>query len=471
MQKIIGYFFIAALFIPFTFTGCANIIPPSGGPRDTIPPHLVTAVPDDSMLYFNTNKILLTFDEYIDVKDVQKNLIVSPNPKSTPIIENHLKNVTIKLKDTLHPNTTYSINFGNAIRDVNEGNILKNFIYVFSTGNHLDTFSFRGKVLLAETGKTDSTLIVVLHENLNDTAVVKDAPKYYARVNGKGNFVFHFLPAKTFAAYVLPDDYSKRYDDSTKMFAFLDSNIAVGTHTPMVTFYAFEAAKKKEKTAKPNVPPAAKLSKNKERNEEQKRLRFSINFDNGKQDLLNPALQIKFNTPLDTLNTAAVELLDTLFKPVKGYTVQLDSTKTICSITYSWKEAEHFVLLLQKDAAVDTNHLQLAKTDTIRFTTKNESDYGSLRIRFNHLDLAKHPVLQMLQNNTIAESIPITSKEIYRKLYRPGDYDLRILYDTNQNGIWDTGNFKKHLQPEIVFDLDKKIVLKNNWDNEYELNL
>ncbi|NIM35410.1 MAG: hypothetical protein GTN67_08520, partial [Hydrotalea flava] len=126
---------------------------------------------------------------------------------------------------------------------------------------------------------------------------------------------------------------------------------------------------------------------------------------------------------------------------------------------------------LQKDAAVDTNHLQLAKTDTIRFTTKNESDYGSLRIRFNHLDLAKHPVLQMLQNNTIAESIPITSKEIYRKLYRPGDYDLRILYDTNQNGIWDTGNFKKHLQPEIVFDLDKKIVLKNNWDNEYELNL
>ena len=80
------------------------------------------------MLYFNTNKILLTFDEYIDVKDVQKNLIVSPNPKSTPIIENHLKNVTIKLKDTLHPNTTYSINFGNAIRDVNEGNILKNFI-------------------------------------------------------------------------------------------------------------------------------------------------------------------------------------------------------------------------------------------------------------------------------------------------------------------------------------------------------
>lgn len=471
MQKFILCILIAALFIPFTFTGCANIIPPSGGPRDTIPPRLVMAVPKDSILQFNANKILLTFDEYVDVKDVQKNLIVSPSPKSTPIIKNHLKNITIQLKDTLHPNTTYSINFGNAIRDVNEGNILKSFIYVFSTGNQLDTFSFRGKVVLAETGKTDSTLIVVLHENLNDTAIIKDVPEYYARVNGKGNFVFRFLPAKTFAAYVLPDDYSKRYDDSTKMFAFLDSGITIGPHTPMVAFYAFEAAKKKEKAAKTTAPSAAKLIKNKERNEEQKRLRFSLNLDNGKQDLLNPALQIKFSTPLDTLNIAGIELLDTLFKPIKTYIVQLDTTKTICSITYPWREAEHFILILQKDVATDTNHIQLARADTIRFATKNESDYGSLRIRFNHLDLARHPVVQLLQNNTIVESIPITSNEIYRKLYRPGDYDLRILYDTNQNGVWNAGNFKKHLQPEIVQDLDKKIVLKNNWDNEYELNL
>ncbi|MDE3123960.1 MAG: Ig-like domain-containing protein [Bacteroidota bacterium] len=471
MQKYIWCILIAVFFSPFLFTGCANIIPPSGGPRDTIPPRLVMAIPKDSMLNFNTNKILLTFDEYVDVKDLQKNLIVSPNPKNTPLVENHLKNVTIKLRDTLHANTTYSLNFGNAIRDVNEGNILKNFIYVFSTGNQLDTFSFRGKVVLAETGKIDSTLIVVLHENLNDTAVIKDAPQYYARVNGKGNFVFHFLPPKTFAAFVLPDDYSKRYDDSTKMFAFLDSNIVVGEHTPMVTFYAFETAKKKEKSSKSATPPAAKLSKNKDRNEEHKRLRFSLNLDNGKQDLLTPALQIKFSTPLDSLNTTGVELLDTLFKPIKGYKVELDTSKTICSITYPWKEAEHFILLLQKDAATDTNHTQLAKADTIRFTTKNESDYGSLRIRFNHLDVARHPVLQLLQNNSIVESIPLTSNEIFRKLYRPGDYDLRILYDANQNGIWDTGNFKKHLQPEIVQDLNKKIVLKNNWDNEYELNL
>lgn len=469
MQKLLWVVIIAAFFIPFTFTGCANIIPPTGGPKDTLPPKLVMAVPKDSMLDFNSKKVVLTFDEYVDVKDLQKNLIVSPIPKVTPNIQGHLKNVTIQIKDTLKPNTTYSINFGNAIRDVNEGNILKNFTYVFSTGNYLDSLSFAGNVIVAETGKTDSILIVVLHENLNDTAVIKNAPEYFARVNGKGHFAFHYLPAKTFNAYVLPDDYSKRYDDSTKMFAFLDAAITVSPNMQPVTFYAFEAAKKKEKPAKATAPPAAKQIKKNQ--EEHKRLRFALNLDNGKQDLLTPALQLKFSSPLDTLNTSAIALLDTAFKPIKGYTIHLDSTKTICSITYPWKEAEQFILLLQKNAATDSNHVQLAKADTIRFSTKNESDYGSLRMRFNHLDLQKHPVLQLLQNNTIMESIPLTSNEIYRKLYRPGDYDIRILYDTNQNGVWDTGNYKQHRQPEIVYDLNKKIVIKSNWDNEFEFNL
>ena len=221
------------------------MIAPSGGARDTIPPKLFNSIPHDSAKNVKTNKIILTFDEYIEVKDIQQNIIVSPNPKSLPQIDYKLNTVTIKLKDSLEPNTTYSFNFGNSLKDINEGNIAKNFTYVFSTGNIIDENTFSGKVFLAETGKVDSTLIVVLHKNLNDTAIIKNRPRYFTKVDGKGNFIFKNLPQGVFAAYVVPNDFSKKYDDSTKLFAFADSNISISNKTFPVTFYAFEEAKVK----------------------------------------------------------------------------------------------------------------------------------------------------------------------------------------------------------------------------------
>ena len=154
-------------------TGCANIVPPLGGPRDSIPPKLVFVTPRDSSKNFTANKIVFNFNEYIDPKDVRTELIVSPVPKLEPIVDAKLRTLTIRIKDTLQPNTTYSFNFGNAIRDVNEGNILRGFTYVFSTGRYIDSMTFTGNVLVANTGKADSTLIVMLHKNLDDSAVVK----------------------------------------------------------------------------------------------------------------------------------------------------------------------------------------------------------------------------------------------------------------------------------------------------------
>ncbi|MDE3144328.1 MAG: Ig-like domain-containing protein, partial [Bacteroidota bacterium] len=196
MIKLFKYisFFALTFFIEHIETGCANMIPPSGGPRDSIPPKLFAALPKDSAMNVTTNKITLVFDEYIDGKDIQKNLIVSPYPKNAPIIENKLRNVTIKLKDTLEANTTYSLNFGDGIKDVNEGNIAKNFKYVFSTGKTIDQNTFSGNVILAETGKLDTTLIVVLHRNLADTSIYKNRPRYYTRLDSKGKFVFSNLP-------------------------------------------------------------------------------------------------------------------------------------------------------------------------------------------------------------------------------------------------------------------------------------
>ena len=200
--------------------GCANIVPPSGGPRDSIPPYAVYAKPKDSSTQIAPKEILISFNEYITTSALQEQLIVSPSIKNNPLVEQRLNMLRIRLSDSLDANTTYSLQFGNAVRDVNEGNIAKNYTYVFSTGDHIDTGRLFGKVLLAETGLVDSSLIAVLHPAENDSAIFKNKPNYYTRLTGQGKFEFNFLPAKDFNIYIVPNDYTKRYDDTTKLFAF-----------------------------------------------------------------------------------------------------------------------------------------------------------------------------------------------------------------------------------------------------------
>ena len=131
--KVLLYFtasIFVIYFISIAGTGCAQIGAPTGGPKDSIPPELVNAVPKLMATNFKGNKIILNFNEYIDVQDITNNLLVSPLPKINPTVEYKLKSVTVKLKDTLIDNTTYTINFGNAIKDNNEGNPFRNFSYV-----------------------------------------------------------------------------------------------------------------------------------------------------------------------------------------------------------------------------------------------------------------------------------------------------------------------------------------------------
>ncbi len=463
-KKLIGLNVLCALLHILLFSSCANIIPPSGGARDSLPPILISALPKDSAINVSPKLITLTFDEYVSLQDINNNLIVSPTLKNLPIVDNKLRNVTVKFKDSLEANTTYSLNFGNAIKDVNEGNIIKNFRYVFSTGNTIDDFSYKGKVLLAEKGTIDSTLVVILHNNSSDTAIYKNRPRYYAKLNGKGNFEFNNLSGGYYSVYVLPNDFSKKYDDSTKLFAFRTEPILINGTNTVDTLYAFEAYKRKASSSSTAVAatPNTKIDN---------RLKYAINLENGTQDLLSP-LELKFVRPLKALDSAKILFADTNFIPVKGYKLTLDTSKTILSFNYSWKEQTPFRIIIPKDAVTDTSGMGLAKSDTLKFATKKESDYGSIRLRFVNLDLKRNPVLQLVQSDKIVESIKLNSTELSRKLYRAGSYDLRILYDTNQNGIWDTGIFGKvKKQPEIVQLISKPLVVKGNWDNEVNISL
>ena len=469
MSKLFRYLSVLLLIVYLLNiqTGCANIIPPGGGPRDTIPPRLILALPKDSAKNVTLNKITLTFDEFVEVKEAQTNLIVSPVPKNMPLVDYKLRNVTIKLKDSLEPNTTYTFDFGNSLKDVNEGNIAKNFSYVFSTGKTVDLNTFSGKVVLAETGKIDSTLIVLLHRNLSDTAIYKDRPRYYTRLDGKGNFTFRNLPEGSFAAFVLPNEYNKKYDDSTKLFAFADSLIIINKNTKPITFYAYEEVKRKVEI---KSAPVEKPNPNSKTKKEDTRLRFSLSLEGGFQDLLTPGMEIIFNRKLKSFDSSKIILTDTNYRVLKDYTVKLDTAKTKVSIYYKWKADTQLRLIILKDAVADSVGVMLSKRDTLRFGTKKESDYGSLRIRFTNADLLKNPVLQIIQADKIIESIPITQKELFRKLYKPGDYDLRVLFDANKNGIWDAGNYKKRKQPEVVQLINKKLSIKPDWDNEIEVS-
>jgi uncharacterized protein (DUF2141 family) len=457
MLKLVGALALT-LLISIYITGCANIIPPGGGPRDSIAPKLVVALPKDSATNVHTKNFLLSFDEYVTLQGLQENLIVSPTVKNTPIIDYKLKNVTIKFKDSLEENTTYTLDFGKALVDVNESNMARGFRYIFSTGNNIDNATYDGHVVIAATGKIDSTLIVVLHNNVNDTSIYKNTPRYYTRVDGKGNFSFRNLAPGTYAAYVIPTNFSRKYDDSTNYFGFLNEQVLVTEKTKSDTIYAFEEFKKTEKKIYATT--------NNKDTKEDKRLKYNASFNNGEQDLLGP-LELTFAKKIILKDSGAIKLVDTNFVSKEDFTLTLDSTATKLSIGYNWPAGEPFKLMLPKGSVTDSLGNATAKSDTLSFYTKKEIDYGLIKFKFPTIDTTRHPVLQIIERNEVIDSYPLSSNQLIIKRYKPGSYELSILFDTNKNGIWDTGSFKLNKkQPEIVIEIPKPISVRNNWDNE-----
>lgn len=463
--------FLSILFISkiLVLNSCANIIPPDGGPKDTIAPILIKAIPIDSVTGFNSNKITLTFNEYVVLdNNWSQNVIVSPNPLTMPYIESKLQNVTVKLKDTLLPNTTYAINFGNSIKDVNESNPYKEFTYVFSTGSSIASGKITGKVLMAETGIVDSSLIAVLQNNLNDSAIKKIKPLYYTKINGKGNFTFNWLPAGKYNVFILPNDYSKKYDDSTKVFAFLNEPIKVDTTNPaVVSMLAYHEFNKEESKTNFNIPP--QIDK-KRKVDTAEKIKYSTNLENGKQSLLDD-FEINLITRIKDFDSSKITLTDTNYKEIKNYSIKSDSVLNNIFLSYPWKEESTFKLIINNEAFKDSMGNYLTTNDTISFITKAAKEYGSLRLQFKNIELSKNPVLQIVSSSKVVDNIPVVGGEIYKKLYLPGEYELRILYDLNNNGIWDPGDYKKKLQPEQVISIPKKLTIKANWDNEVNINL
>lgn len=473
---------IPALFlVPVLITGliggsgCANIIPPQGGPRDSLPPVLEKSDPGDSTRNFTGNKITFTFDEFVEVQNVSENLLVSPLPVNNPVVDYKLKTVTVRLKDSLEANTTYTINFGNAIRDYNESNPYKNFTYTFSTGRYIDSLELTGKVIMAETGKTDSTLVVMLHTSADDSAVIKDKPRYIAKLDASGSFRFRNLPPKKFYLYALKDEGgTRRYLSSKQLFAFADQPVEVSSRNEPVTLYAYGATAQSTLATLNNAMQNLRGTRG-TKPAADKRLKFQASPENGQQNLLTN-FSLSFETPLRQFDSLKLKLYtDSAYLPAEPYTFKLDSTRRKIELVLDkagWKQNTEYHLVLDKDFAEDTSGRKLLKTDTISFKTRKQSDYGSLKIKIRNLDLNKNPVLIFLVSGNMVSSHPLSSTEFSAPLFLPGEYELRILYDLNKNGVWDPGQFfGKHLQPEIAKPIERKLNIKPGWGNEFEIAL
>ncbi|MGG9970656.1 Ig-like domain-containing protein [Ferruginibacter sp. SUN002] len=451
-------FFIFCLFAIIVLeTGCAQTGAPTGGAKDTIPPVLVRAYPEQNSVNVSSNKIVLTFNEYVEVKDVLSNVLISPYPKLNPDIDSKLKTVTIKIKDTLQPNTTYAINFGNTIKDINEGNPLKDFTYVFSTGNTIDSLQLSGKVIVAETGKVDSTILVTLYKSLDDSAVQKTKPDYITRLNSEGEFVFKNLAAGVYKVYALKDgDGGKTYNSSIEQFAFLNESVNIPSEKNTPTLYAY-AEESDQKTTKPATTTT------------DKKLKYTTALSANRQDLLTD-LNLEFSKPLKTIDFQKIILTDTNYKQL-NYKILPDSIQKNLSIKTKWIPSADYRLIVAKDAVTDSAGNQLSKSDTLRFKTYDEIDYGTLTLRFTNIVKNDHAVLQFCVGNEVRKSIAIENTQWSDKFFPPGEYELRILYDANNDGKWTPGNYSKKLQPEKVITLDKKLSIRANWDNERDIQL
>jgi len=205
---------------------CANVGMPSGGPKDTTPPAILESSPANFSTNFKATEAEIQFNEYIQLKNLNKQLIVSPPMEKKPEIKAKGKKILISFQDSLLPNTTYSINFGNAVADFNEGNVLEDFQYVFSTGDVLDSLRISGEVTDAFTSLPVEGAVVMLYKKSGDSLLVNDFPYYVGRSNAKGRFSVKNIADTSYTLLALVDiNNNYKYDSPDEQLAFCDSMI------------------------------------------------------------------------------------------------------------------------------------------------------------------------------------------------------------------------------------------------------
>ena len=225
-QNSFRWDWVGAIALALLVYACANRGYPEGGPKDTTPPVVVGEVPVSYTKNFDKKRVDIFFSEFVQLKEVSEKFVFSPPLKKNPKVSLRGKYVQVSIPDTLRPNTTYSMDFADAIVDNNEGNPLGYYRYVFSTGDIIDTLEVSGNVVNAESYEPMMNILVGLYEDQADSVPLLQLPDYIARTDSAGFFRLTNLRQAHYRVMAIDDkNKDKKYAPEVEMFGYLDSTV------------------------------------------------------------------------------------------------------------------------------------------------------------------------------------------------------------------------------------------------------
>lgn len=459
--------------------GCANIVPPSGGEKDITAPVLLSETPGDSALNKDVYKITLTFNKFMEVHDLAKNIVTSPLLPIQPTVTAFARKVIITLPDSsLQPNTTYRIALGNALTDNREQTPYKNFTYLFSTGSYFDSLQLKGYAWDAATGLPDTSATIFLYAaDKSDSAVFRDKPLYIQKVGADGHFIFENLPDKPFRAFAVSDkDNNHVYTTAQEKIDFSDSLVRPAAQPEKTIQFSLFTEKSNDSTATATPTPSNSKDRfstsRKEKEKTQNKLAFRVMADTvrkttGTADLAQP-LKIALFQPLSTIDSNRIYLS----YDDKGIDVEAPHHLTIDSsqilINLQWQADKTYTLRLIKGWAKDTSGQELAPGKYI-FHTKSLNEYATLNINVDSVYVGSQFLIMLYKEGKTVWQKAATTNKFSIPLLSPGDYTLRLVEDSNGNGQWDTGDLLKRRHAEKVIPYKGKILLKEGWVNDVDI--
>ncbi|MDA0677687.1 MAG: Ig-like domain-containing protein [Bacteroidetes bacterium] len=518
---------IALVFL----ASCAKRGTPSGGEKDSTPPVLLKAEPAVGTTSFKEKRIRLYFDEFIKFKKLQEQLIISPPLKFEPIIRpqgSASRMVDIQLLDTLLENTTYSINFGNALVDNNEENPYPFLQYVFATGDKIDSLSLKGAVRDAFLRKASPYITMMLYRNdtvYNDSLVYKEAPRY---IGSTGDslpvFNLNYLAPGSYKLFALEDsNKNNRYDPYLDKIGYLDKPISLPSDSLyLVELFRerikFEAVRPKlngsnhilipynsDLDSPPSVEvlnPSDSLWTYSEKMAEKDSLRLwfkpstfdsiqllirsevsldtfvvkpvsvskdTLTLRSAIQGAIPPRQQFKLaaSTPIKTIDKSLIQLFKKDSIALSTEAIALDPNDKLSLVIDIEPELDTpFRLNLLPGAILD--HFENTN-DTLSFPFRYDSqeNYGTLHFILETKVPVSSPIQVILldKDDKSLYSQTLDSNQSCTFLtVKPGIYEIQLLFDQNGNKRYDTGSYLERIKPERIIYLNEKIEIRANWE-------
>ncbi|KAF2335640.1 Ig-like domain-containing protein [Flavobacterium daemonense] len=526
-----------SLLLVFLMMSCAKRGSITGGLKDTLAPVLRSSYPENFSTNFKAKEIVLTFDEYVKLKNLNKQLIVSPPMKHEPLVlpSNASKVITIKIKDTLQPNTTYSMNFGESIADNNEGNSIHQFKYVFSTGPYIDSLSLKGIIKDSYEKYVDNFVSVMLYEindKFKDSAVYKESPRYITNtLDSLRTFTLENLKAGKYLLVAMKDKSSNnRFNPKDDKIGFIKHPITVPNDTifelelfketlPLKTFKPIQASgnrlylpyegKMNYKVTKPKITlrnhkdvletivtefpkkdslqiwykPIKTDSLSLEVNSEKYNKKFSFKIKDQKKDSLNftPAqngtinfrdrFTLESSTPLVKFDNSKMSIVNKDSVAVK-FTTEYDDFEQKFYLDFKKEPTEKYQITLMPGALTDF-YDKSNDTLSYKLTTKELEDYGNLVL--NLQNVKRFPIIVQIINKrgdkVLASEYSEGQTKIEFNLVEPEAFSVRVIYDDNKNKVYDTGSFLNKTYSEEVFYFQKEVDVRANWDVDQAIDL